>query len=204
MVRTILCVQVRVWTQVREPPVHLLCDARSTPPRVAAICIIEGQLLYSDEAPEPRVLEQFKLRGDNQIASLEILAIAFGTQIEGAATQLCVCAFGMPVSGLSTFAEYLRGRNVVVHSDNTVAEHSVRKGRARTFDHTTLVHAIWYALRQLRLMHTCIHVHMLQEQGVEAGGKYDCEKGSLQGASGLPNILLHVLGTHFLSNLIMA
>jgi hypothetical protein len=49
-------------------------------------------------------------RGDNQIASLELLSIALG---------------------ISTFEQKLRGRNVVVHSDNTTAEYGVRKGRAR-------------------------------------------------------------------------
>ena len=49
-------------------------------------------------------------RGDNQIASLELLSIALG---------------------ISTFEQKLRGRNVVVHSDNTTAEYGVRKGRAK-------------------------------------------------------------------------
>jgi hypothetical protein len=52
----------------------------------------------------------FANRGDNQIASLEILAIALG---------------------ISTFKQKLSGRRVVIHSDNTTAEHGVRKGRAR-------------------------------------------------------------------------
>ena len=45
--------------------------------------------------------------------------------------------------GLSTFASDLRGHRVVVHSDNTVAEHGMRKGRARSFDHTAVVHSVW-------------------------------------------------------------
>ena len=49
-------------------------------------------------------------RGDNQIASLELLSVAFG---------------------IFTFAEKLRGRNVVIHSDNTTAENGARKGSAR-------------------------------------------------------------------------
>ena len=51
------------------------------------------------------------------------------------------CAFLW--SGLSTFKGKLRGRRVVVHSDNTIAEHGMRKGRARSFDHTAIVHSVW-------------------------------------------------------------
>ena len=38
---------------------------------------------------------------------------------------------------------------MVVHSDNTVAEHSVRKGRAKCFDHTAVVHSIWTKVLEL-------------------------------------------------------
>jgi hypothetical protein len=50
----------------------------------------------------------------------------------------CVCA------GLSTFVDRLRGRNIVIHTDNTIAEHGMGKGRARSFDHTAVVHSVWY------------------------------------------------------------
>ena len=128
-------------------PVQLLCDARSTPPRVAAVLLIDGCCEYADMEPQTHTMEQFKRRGDNQIASLELLSIAFG---------------------LSTFEEKLRGRNIVVHSENTTAENGVRKGRARynslhvfvntarsemsfclrarTFDHTCIVRIIWSKL----------------------------------------------------------
>jgi len=46
-------------------------------------------------------------------------------------------------AGMSTFASKLRSRNVVVHTDNTIAEHGLRKGRARAFDHACVVHSIW-------------------------------------------------------------
>ena len=54
--------------------------ARSTPPRVAAVCIVDGAYLYADMAPSEEVLAQFRTRADNQIASLEMLAIACGTK----------------------------------------------------------------------------------------------------------------------------
>ena len=49
------------------------------------------------------------------------------------------------VSGLDSFADKIKGRNVHVHSDNTGAQYTTQKGVARTFDHTCLVHGIWYS-----------------------------------------------------------
>ena len=53
-------------------------DARSTPPRVAAVVLVDGRFLLTDAEPPPNVLRQFAERGDRQITSLEILAIAYG------------------------------------------------------------------------------------------------------------------------------
>ena len=100
----------RQWREIKQAPVHLLCDARSKPPRIAAVLICDGCIEFADMEPDEKVLRQFRARGDNQIASLELLAIAFG---------------------ISTFEQKLKGRNVVIHSDNTTAEHGVRRGRAR-------------------------------------------------------------------------
>ena len=66
------------WEHKRTETAHLLCDARSTPPRVAAVLLIDGKRFYSDGVPPPAVMESFQFRGDNQITSLEIFAIAFG------------------------------------------------------------------------------------------------------------------------------
>ena len=38
----------------------------------------DGKLSYTDCAPPAEILEQFHIRNDNQIASLEMLAIAYG------------------------------------------------------------------------------------------------------------------------------
>ena len=72
-----LC-ETRPWVERQSPPVHLLCDARSTPPRVAAVLEIDGDLFYSDGPPPRGIMESFQHREDNQITSLEILSIAFG------------------------------------------------------------------------------------------------------------------------------
>ena len=53
------------------------------------------------------------------------------------------------MSGISTFENTLRSRNIVVHSDNTVAENSVRKGSAKCFDHTAIVHSVWTKILEL-------------------------------------------------------
>ena len=70
--------QMRPWSIARSETVHMLCDARSTPPRVAAVLVIGKQILYSDAEPPQEIMGAFASRGDNQITSLEILAIAFG------------------------------------------------------------------------------------------------------------------------------
>ena len=70
--------EVRTWKESKQKPVQLLCYARSTPPRAAAVCICDGVIEYADGPPTERMMEQFKIRHDNQIASLEMLAIALG------------------------------------------------------------------------------------------------------------------------------
>ena len=58
--------------------VALVC-LRSTPPRVSAVLLTEdGEISYTDCAPPVEFLARFKPRNDNQIASLEMLAIAYG------------------------------------------------------------------------------------------------------------------------------
>ena len=149
--------QVRQWAVNVAKPVHLLCDARSTPPRIAAVCICDSKVSYSDMQPSASTLAQFTVRGDNQIASLELLAIAFGqnTSYSCLALRRRVCYV---MAGLSSFEQLLKGQNIVVHSDNTTAEHSVRKGRARTFDHTAVVHSIWTKVWKLGAGMTVLRV----------------------------------------------
>ena len=130
----------RAWVPVTTPTAHLLCDARSTPPRVAAVAIVDCRTYWSDWAPDPEVMGLFQSRRDGQIMSLELLSIAFGMfalSVVPLRAAMLLCA------GMDTFAELLRGRNVHVHSDNTGAQYTTSKGVARTFDHTCLVHGIW-------------------------------------------------------------
>ena len=88
----------RKWRQNAGPPVYMFCDARSTPPRAAAVlfwlCMVfycvrhvkslhfalhsDGNVTYCDVEPPAEVLSFFRRRRDNQIMSLELLSIAYG------------------------------------------------------------------------------------------------------------------------------
>ena len=112
----------RGWSLDELPTANLFVDAASVPPRVGAVLLYDDTLLYSDMEPGENVLRFFQTRDDNQIMSLELLAIAFG---------------------LSSFGEIIKGRRVYVWSDNTGSEHATRKGAAKAFDHCCVVHSIW-------------------------------------------------------------
>ena len=51
--------------------------------------------------------------------------------------------------GLCTFGEWLKGRSVVIHSDNTGSEVTMRRGTARSLDHAQLVHSQWHHVARL-------------------------------------------------------
>ena len=44
---------------------------------------------------------------------------------------------------LSTFADALRGRQVVIHCDNTGAERALSRGTCKAWDHAQLIQAMW-------------------------------------------------------------
>ena len=91
----------RCWRAPESPVAHLFVDARGVPARCAAVLFIDGQCMFTDGQPSEAIMKCFKQRADNQIMTLEILAISVG---------------------LSSFAEELAGRKVIVFSDNTGAE----------------------------------------------------------------------------------
>ena len=112
----------RGWNQQLMAPVHLYVDARSTPPRCAAVIFIDGRVLFTDGPPGDRHMSHIKKRGDGDIMSLELMAIAVG---------------------LATFADELSGRQVWIFEDNTGAEATTQKGSSKADDHNLLVHEIW-------------------------------------------------------------
>ena len=91
----ILMFTCRRWVESEQKPLQLLCDARSTPPRVAAVLVVDGRIEYSDFEPSKEVMRQFTRRGDNQIASLELLSIAFGFSTFGRELRGDVCIGNM-------------------------------------------------------------------------------------------------------------
>ena len=50
-----LC-ELRLWRPLASKTRHLLCDARSTPPRVAAVLMFDGRVFYSDMEPSREVV----------------------------------------------------------------------------------------------------------------------------------------------------
>ena len=116
--------QPRPWTMPATRPVQMLCDARSSPPRLAAVVYThDGLSFYTDMAPPSKLLALFQDRKDGQICGLELCAIALG---------------------LCTFAEYYEGRRLHVFSDNAGSEHATQRGSAKAWDHNLIVHSIWY------------------------------------------------------------
>ena len=102
----------------------MLCDARSSPPRLAAVVYThDGQSFYTDMASPSELLALFQDRKDGQICGLELCAIALG---------------------LCTFAEHYDGRRLHVFSDNAGSEHSTQRGSAKAWDHNCIVHSIWH------------------------------------------------------------
>jgi len=127
--------EIRSWTQIQPKMAHLFVDARSTPPRVAAVLLKDRRVWYSDVAPPRRILQVLRNRNDGQIMSLEILSIAFG---------------------ISVMEELCSDCNVVVYSDNVGAQNTTAKGAAKAFDHTCLIHGIWSRALQMRTgLHIC-------------------------------------------------
>ena len=104
----------------------LLCVRR----RCAAVLCVDGRVYYTDGKPADQIVDRFTKRADNQITTLEILAISVG---------------------LSSFDDLLLGRKVIVFSDNTGAEATVRKGSSRAWDQSKLIHEIWSLALLLKL-----------------------------------------------------
>ena len=89
------------WETVCDEPVHLFCDASSTPPHLGAVLYEGDECHWTHLEPPAKVLSQFRPRKDNQIMGLELLGISLG---------------------MSTFEERLRGRTVIIHCDNKGSE----------------------------------------------------------------------------------
>ena len=91
----------RAWKHDEKPPVNLFCDASGYPAYLGAVLFIDSECYYTDFAPTAELTAMFRCRKDNQIMGLELLSISLG---------------------LCTFENLIRGRKVIVHSDNTGSE----------------------------------------------------------------------------------
>ena len=89
--------------------------------------------------------------------------------------SVCVCA------GLSTFEDRLRGRNIVIHTDNTIAEHGMGEGRARSFDHTAVVHSVWYTFHAHNCYGARACAFLSRTMALEMGVALYIKKGPHQG-----------------------
>lgn len=85
----------REWNKNASRPLHLFSDARSTPPRIAAVLLGEGSIQYADMQPDEQTLDCFKRGGDGQIMSLELLSIALGCCLVCISYGWCVLVFAM-------------------------------------------------------------------------------------------------------------
>ena len=133
--------EIHSWKQTVASTVHLFCDASGNSPQFGAVLFIDGACYWTHMAVDSEMLGWFKKREDQQIMGLELLAISLA---------------------ISTFADLLSNRNVVVHCDNTGSEvgcpqkglayacrqrlcwqASFRRGSAVSWDHAQLVHEQW-------------------------------------------------------------
>jgi len=160
--------------------VRPICVASSVPTRVRHVSVFlidrDGQFKYCDLEPPAEVMGSFKIRGDNQIMSLEILSIALGAWT---AWLLCVCSRNVCIvacqdcrasqrkslgetslSGQTT-QEQNRPPEKVGNSHWAICtrrEHLsylAPPGATKNFDQNCLVHAIWKKLVELD---TCVWI----------------------------------------------
>ena len=142
------------------------CQTRSCC-RCAAVLFVNGQVHYTDGQPSAALLSKLQSRDDNQIMSLEACRAGINWMSRRGHLTLHARQVMAISVGLSTFADLLHDRKVVVFSDNTGAEASravalalsgivrcgcvfeaaARKGSARSWDHCAMIHEIWSLVR---------------------------------------------------------
>lgn len=89
--------ETKPWIEPRRRPCYVFVHAASKPARLAAVVCADGKSYYSDVSPPPLMVRRWKERQDNQVMSLEVLAILFA---------------------LTTVAEWLREHTCVIFSDD--------------------------------------------------------------------------------------
>ena len=118
------------WALPCTRPVQLFCDARGTPPRLAAVIYThDGESFFTDMVPPQQLLDFFLDRRDSQICGLELCAMALG---------------------LCTFSRQCYGQKLHVWSDKCGSENATKRGSAKAWDHNHVVHAMWVKAAALR------------------------------------------------------
>ena len=121
-----------VWSACVEPLCVLV--------RCAAVLFIDGQFHYTDGIPSQSIMDKFNARNDRLMSAAGMFVSICKV---GAVRQITTLEILAIAIGLSTFQSELKGRKVVVWSDNKGAEGATRKGSAKAWDHCRLVHDIW-------------------------------------------------------------
>ena len=109
--------EMHPWKESSRAPCRMFVDAASTPARIAAVLLIDGDILYTDVAPCPQLMWQLQDRNDKQIMSL--VRSLFAVQ---PAVRVCCPSVAQEIIAilyaLSTFTQQLKGRKLVLFSDN--------------------------------------------------------------------------------------
>eukprot|EP00973_Karenia_brevis_P078150 10853323-Karenia_brevis.AAC.1 len=94
--------ELREWREHAGEIVHLFVDAAGSPACLGAVLFLShNSKLFTHMRPTELMMRSFMVREDKQIMGLELLAISVA---------------------LSTFAPWLVGKRIVIHSDNSGAE----------------------------------------------------------------------------------
>ena len=130
---------------------HLFTDARSTPPRVAAVLFMsvvllrsqhacvsfpdgrDGKICHCDMEPPAHLMESFKSRKDNQIMGLEILSIALGEPLF--LCRLATCALSLALQAYA--ASPITSQAATLSSGVTTRQLKPRRGVPRRGHSTT-------------------------------------------------------------------
>ena len=106
--------EMHPWKESSRAPCRMFVDAASTPARIAAVLLIDGDILYTDVAPCPQLMWQLQDRNDKQIMSLVRSLFAVSASSSG---MVPVCCTGdhcdsICVINVHTAAEGTQARSV--------------------------------------------------------------------------------------------
>ena len=137
-----LC-QARSWVDKTRPRATLFADAAGQPPCVAAVLVTASGIQFTSMRVPQSLLAAFERRQDNQIQGLELLSIALGMCTSQALHSRASARPRARPATVFVQSGESQGCDLHVYSDNTGAEACLRKGAAKAFDHSCIVHCMW-------------------------------------------------------------